>query len=311
MPRTHLSLCLKLLCAKSTSNALLVAAALFVGMAGDVQAAPHVEFDFTRAAMCRELTCDPKSPSELSDRRVELVLPVSVRFHGLTRDDVEELDIEINAAGTGLAVQAFSPGTELKSDIAQKIETTTTTKRDRSLAATLGGELPVPYGDFVAHMTPSIQAGLGDSKIATEKMNRLPPKQAIIVSGTLSQGCGVFFKLKPSSQTSLEGVHQLSVTFLAPASWRGSDVRVSCSAHGQRKVLWIKQPAVIGSAAGNVRLYPANMHPATSRSAHYVAKPVATAAEAGPSTSVAMAIAEMISLLPVKDAADAAGKPAN
>jgi hypothetical protein len=80
----------------------------------------------------------------------------------------------------------------------------------------------------------------------------------------------VFFKLKRSSQTSLEGVHGLSVTFIAPAAWRGGDVSLACSARGRRKVLWIKQPATLGGETATVRLRLTEISPV-----YHVAKPVA------------------------------------
>lgn len=83
----------------------------------------------------------------------------------------------------------------------------------------------------------------------------MPPKYAIVVSGTAAEGRGVFFKLKRWSQTSLEGVHPLSVTFIVPAGWRGGDVYVNCNAGGQRKMLFIKQSTTLGTDGGPVRLY--------------------------------------------------------
>jgi hypothetical protein len=118
-------------------------------------------------------------------------------------------------------------------------------------------------------VSPSISAGTSKGETVTEKLNRLPPKQAIVVSGTLSEGRGVFFKLKRSSQTSLEGVHQLAVTFVAPGAWRGGHVDVGCSARGERKLLWvIKHDATLGSEGDVVRLHLA------SRGVRQVAKPV-------------------------------------
>jgi hypothetical protein len=83
------------------------------------------------------------------------------------------------------------------------------------------------------------------------------------------EGRGVFFKLKRSSQTSLEGVHNLAVTFITSAASRGAIVQVGCSARGERKLLWvIKQDATLGSEGDSVRLYLAG------RTVRQVAKPV-------------------------------------
>jgi len=218
-------------------------------------AAPHVEFDFARTAECRDVTPPARFEQYPHQRLVEFTLPLSVRFSGLPMDDVDELDIEISGASAGLSVYDFAPATQLASDIAREIETTTTTKRARSLDGTLGGSLPVPYAEIVAHVSPSINAGMSSGETTTEKLKRLPPKHAIVVSGTSSEGRGVFFKLKRSSQTSLEGRHLLAVTFVAPAGWRGGGVQVACDARGQRKMFWIKQPATLGSEGDMVRLY--------------------------------------------------------
>ena len=67
----------------------------------------------------------------------------------------------------------------------------------------------------------------------------------------------MFYKLKRTSQTSLEGVHELAVTFITPRLWQGIVLQVECSAVGQRKVLWVKQSSVLGHAKRYVQLIPA------------------------------------------------------
>lgn len=258
----------------------LIAGAAVIGMPGYVAAAPYVEFDFARSAECRDVTPPERIAQVPSYRFVELVLPISVRFRGLAPQDVEELDIEINGAAAGLRVIDFSPTTQLASEFAQQIETTTTKKRARSLDGTLGGGLPVPVAGLVAHVSPSINAGISGSETATEKMNRLPPKHAIVVSGTSSEGRGAFFKLKRSSQTSLEGVHELRVTFVVPADWQGGEVRVGCSARGKKRLLLLKHDATVGRAAANVRL-----HRTAGGVVREVAKPILADAEASTSTT--------------------------
>lgn len=243
--------------------------AAFAGAASAAASAPYVEFDFARAAACVDVTPPSTIDQYAKIRFVKLILPVSVRFHGLALDEVDEIDIEISGAAAGLRVHDFAPTTQLASDVAQQIETTTTTKRARSLDATLGGALPVPYAELIAHVSPSINAGISGSEVETERMNRLPPMRAVVVSGTSSEGRGVFYKLKRSSQFSLEGVHGLSVTFVVPAVWRGGEVQVTCTARGRRKVLWMKHAATVGEESSNVRLHTAGTVPA-----YHVAKPV-------------------------------------
>jgi hypothetical protein len=236
---------------------------------GAVLAETHVEFDFARTAECRDVTPAERAFQYPTQRLVEFALPVSVRFHDAAPDDVDELTVEITGPESGMRVFDFSPATQLASDIENAIETTTTTKSARSLDGSLGGALPIPYAAEVAHVTPTINAGISKGEATTEKVNRLPPKYAVVVSGTKAEGRGVFFKLKRWSQTSLEGVHALSVTFIVPSGWRGGEVFVNCSAGGQRKVLFIKQSATVGAEAAPVRLYLAGRG-----SVRQVAKPV-------------------------------------
>ena len=77
-----------------------------------------------------------------------------------------------------------------------------------------------------------------------------------LVSGTFGEGRAVFFKFKQSSQTSFEGVHELVITFVAPADWRSGDVRITCAARGHKPVFWTTQPTVFGEVDDVIHLYP-------------------------------------------------------
>jgi hypothetical protein len=220
-------------------------------------ASPSVEFDIARAVECRDVTPPERVQQYPLQRLIEVALPVSARFNDVSRDDVDEIDIEVSGAIAGLRVQDFAPTTQLASEITREIETTTTSKHARSLEGTLGGSIPIPGAEAAARLTPSISGGLSGCETAIEKINRLPPKDLVVVSGTYAEGRGVFFKLKRTSQTSLEGVHELAVTFVAPRTWTSVALQVKCSALGQRKMLWMKQAATLGQVDRYVQLMPA------------------------------------------------------
>ncbi len=222
-----------------------------VGLGG---ASLGVEFDFPQAVEIREVMLPQQTELSSSRNVIEVVLPISVRFHGQDQHAVEEITIEVNASAAGLQVYDFSPTTQLASELTKEIETTTTTERARSLDATLGGVLPVPYANLAAHIAPSISGGISNRELAIEKASRLPPKHVLVVSGTSHQGQGVFFKLKRNSQSTLEGVHELVVSFLVPDSWHGDAVSITCTASGQRRVLWIQQPKTWGRAKARIEL---------------------------------------------------------
>lgn len=252
-------------------------------------AAPTVEFDVPPTAECRDVTPPERIKQYPHERLVEVSLSVSVRFHDASMDDVDELAIEVHGATPGMRVYDFAPTTQLASDITHEIETTATTSKKRSLDGSLGGTLPVPGADSLAHITPSISADLSNCDTATQKINRLPPKHAVVVSGTSSSGRGVFFKLKRYSQTSLEGVHDLTVTFVAPRAWKWAEVQVDCAARGERRVLWMKQSGTIGQSSRMVQLVASSAKPIRQA----VLKPVATdATTATPAPASAAKAAE-------------------
>jgi hypothetical protein len=217
----------------------------------------HVEFDIVRAVECRDVTPHERIAQYPAQRLIEVALPVSVRFHEIGREDVDEIHIEVSGASAGLRVLDFAPMTQLASEITREIETTTTNKKTRMFEGTLGGSLPIPGAEAAAHISPSITAGASGCESAVEKINRLPPKHVVVVSGTLYEGRGVFFKLKRTSQTSLEGVHEMAVTFVAPRTWPAIALQVKCSALGERKMLWMRQSATLGDAQRFVHLVPA------------------------------------------------------
>jgi hypothetical protein len=225
------------------------------GNAGVFAAGLDVNFDFARVAEYREATPPERAAQYPSERLITVKLPISVRFQGLAQGEVEHLDIEIDGSLAGLRVASFSPTTQLAAE-AVAVETITKTTRDRSLGATLGAAIPVPIGAVGAELKPAVSAGMASGKQATEKVKRIPPKRPVVVSGTFGEGRAVFFKFKQSSQTSFEGVHELEITFVAPADWRGGGVRITCTARGHRPVLWMDQPTVFGQVDDVIELYP-------------------------------------------------------
>src|SRR4029078_8567200 len=95
-----------------------------------------VEFDCAPIAECRDVTPPQRIAQYPNQRLIEVCLPVSARFRGLSTGDVDEIHVEISGAW-GMRVHDFSPKTELASDITHEIETTTTSKKSRSLDGTL------------------------------------------------------------------------------------------------------------------------------------------------------------------------------
>jgi hypothetical protein len=232
---------------------LLLAASQATVIAGE----PQLAFDFSRVAECVDVSSEAQETLYAGEKLVELKLRVSVHLLSGKIGDVEEVRIELGDADNRLRVHSFSPGTKLTSNYSDDIEWTRTTDDSRELGASLGGELPTPIGGLIANVTPSISGGTTNREKITEKQLRVAPRFAVVASGTIAQGHGVFFKLRSSPQTSLEGTHEFAVRFIVPAKWRGDAIRVCCQATGTEKVLWMTQQATWAHTCGGVAMYMA------------------------------------------------------
>lgn len=201
---------------------------------------PVLSFDFARALACRDVTPEEFSEAYPRERVIEATLRLSVYLESGDIGQVQAIRVEIADKDARLRVHDFAPRTRLESEFAGDIEWTKTTESSHSLGASLGGELPC-IGGVTANLTPSINGGMGGKEIVTESQKRIAPKQVAVASGTMNEEHGVFFILRPSPTSTLEGVHELSVQFIVPADWRGDAVRVTVQASGQQKTLWITQ----------------------------------------------------------------------
>jgi len=202
---------------------------------------PALDFDLGPTAECRDVTAEFCDDAPAGQRLVECTLRFSVQHVGGDLGDVRDLRIEVFDCDRSMRVHSFSPTTRMTSQYTGAIERTITNESSNTFGITLGGELPAPIGDVVAHVAPSVSGGRANREVVTEKEKRLPPKEVLVASGTIEQEHGVFFRLRPSPQTTLEGMHELTVRFLVDADWRGDIIAVRSSASGEQKFLWVKQ----------------------------------------------------------------------
>ncbi len=228
---------------------------LVIGSAVARADSPSIAFDFGRTAECRDVTPADSDALFPHEKIVELRLRVSVHLLSGNLDDVEEIRIEIGDCDGRMRVHSFEPSTRLESHHTQAIRRSTTTEQTKSLAGSLGGELPVPLGEVVAHLTPTLSGRLSQRHAVTETEHRIAPQHVVVASGTIGQEHGVFYKLRSSPLSSLEGVHELVVRFIVPEQWRGDAVQVCCRATGQEQFLWIKHDATWGHTCAPVALY--------------------------------------------------------
>lgn len=234
-----------------------------IGLASFQTVTPEIGFDVPKSLVCRDVTTEAFLAERPGERLIRVEAPISLLLYHGEPGKVEDLIVEIAGGAAGLRVHDYAPRTELASELAKPIEVKETRATDNSVGASLGGHLT---GDVA--LTPTISAGTATKASTTEVRSKLPPKQAVIVSGTTSGRTGVYYKLRRSSQSTLEGERTFEVTFAAPEGWDGGTIEVRCVARGEKKWLFVDQRRV-----WNELSRPVELKLVTVPLSHTVAKP--------------------------------------
>ncbi|HEX4131580.1 MAG TPA: hypothetical protein VHZ24_16190 [Pirellulales bacterium] len=235
------------------ATAVIVASSTFGSVDRAAAAAPRVQFDTATVVECRDVT--PPSAYRLSpnERLYEAQFNVSMLLTAGSEDDLKEMLLFISSPERRLRVVDFFPRNELASDITGPIERKETTERTTMIE--FGPHATVTSGPVQVQGTPGAAAQWTKHTGTDETYHKLPPKKLIVASGTTGNGSGVFFKLHPSTQDSLQGAHSFRVTFAAPADWRFDRVKLRCEARGYGKVLFVKQEELAGATSLTVGLH--------------------------------------------------------
>jgi hypothetical protein len=223
---------------------------------------PALEFDVPFSITCRSLPCTDPAKKDPGKDLIEVVVPISVRVHAGSEKDLKHCLytlVDPTEAET-LSVRDWLPRTELKTDYAKPIQI------NNERLAKVGISLSAHY--IVA--AASDASGQIKSGVAYEM---LPPQEIVLASGTVHQGHGVFFKLKPSTQTTLEGMKSFSAIFAVPHGWRGGCLRLQCEAVGLNRSFVPKLDREVDSG---VAVFCLALHLAGDEGAEKLADQVAT-----------------------------------
>ncbi|MGL5097415.1 MAG: hypothetical protein ACRDD1_17645, partial [Planctomycetia bacterium] len=169
---------------------------------------------------CRDVT-PPCSAQQFPDRRIiEAVVRISPRIANDGKEaDVKEIVYEFTNAADRYRIRDYAPQTQTATDVQGSIMVVESTEENGR--GEVGYKL-LPGAAF------SLEAET--MRKANVKLERLPPRQVLVASGILRRGHGVFFKIRRSSQTTLEEKREFSFLFEAPADWRSDVFTLRCEA---------------------------------------------------------------------------------
>jgi len=190
-------------------------------------ASDKVFFDLPRTTPCRDVTTAEFYLSNPSERLVEAHFQISSLIRSGGEDDLVQFFYRFDCLTPGAEVVGYLPQTTLTSDVAGTVGVQKINEDSKTLGLAVTGAFD--------HVVSGTGTGNLNSKNTTNiKYDLLPPLEMVAASGTLNRGTGVYFKLKPNSQSSLEGGKEFVVVLRVPHEWRGDMIQVQCQASGYR-----------------------------------------------------------------------------
>jgi len=201
----------------------LVVVALLAAPRNSSAGVPRLSFDVADRVSCREVTPPEFAISHPGDKLIEVVFEISALVQsGLERDVVHFL-YTIESPEQRLRVADYLPRTELGTSIVGPL----VVEKKEGDTVTLGASANGKYEGYVSGNITAARSNASEERVRYEK---LPPKSLLAASGTIRRGHGVYFKLKPSEQSSLEGSRQFVLTLQVPRTWRADVMTVRCQA---------------------------------------------------------------------------------
>jgi hypothetical protein len=172
-----------------------------------------------------------------------------------SEEDIDELLVMVASPERRLHVVDFWPKTESVTDIAGPIERSETNDTKTSAEAGVKANLSGGLGGVSGQLAPSLGISHSGQTTVKEMYRKLPPKQLLLASGPLDADSSVFFKLKPSTQLSLEGAKLFSCVFAVPSDWRGDWATLTCLAKGRGTRQLVSRVEECGRATFALGLY--------------------------------------------------------
>ena len=191
--------------------------------ASGLLAAPPVSFDAPAIIPAVPIESDSAMPPAPDSELLEITFPVSTLVQTRHPLPSYQLWFFCQAPGVSWRVVDFAPQTELTTPYAGPLQTDTQKETSHRLGLHFTGPLE-PWGNGQA------TSELAGKEKRTTRVAEAPPMMLLQASGTIDRGTGVYYKFRPSRQTTLEGMRQLRIVVEVPRSWQTSLVRLHCLA---------------------------------------------------------------------------------
>lgn len=222
----------------------------------------QVAFDVNPIAPARESRSIGLMNQLPNSRLVDVQLDVSALFAPGDSAIVTEYTVRIVSRHEDVQIADYSPRTELQSDVFGPMQISQ--EGDRVREAAIRG-----VGGYPGVGSAQGYAYYHDNSHETIHYAKKPAMELVNASGTLERRRGVYFKVRQSSQTTLEGARPFRIVFEVPNSWRADLLDVTIEAAGLENS-HSKRPRVLSSQQFVVALYQESDDNAANAATRYI-----------------------------------------
>lgn len=185
--------------------------------------APPIQFDTAPTVACRDVTPKDFVKTTPHQRLMEVRIRVSALVANTERASQWQALYQLISPAASLQIMDYDPKTELATDVAGNISIDKKDETTKSLGVSVSGSF-----NHLLSGTGGVDLG---AKNGTQVRYELKPrKSAVLAAGTIGRGTGVYFKLRPSAETSLEGERNFRLVVQVPDTWRGDILYLRCEA---------------------------------------------------------------------------------
>ncbi len=212
---------------KSPFLFIVLLTSIFIARPASAQT-PRVRFDAPQTVAVRDVTTREFATAHPGERLIEAIVPLSMMLEQGNLAQVRELVHRLEIGAAGAQVVDFSPQTTLASAVVGS----TRVQREQTQDANVSLDVAATYAGLV---NGKLNSNYAMQEREQASFEQLPTLDVLTASGTIDRGRGVYFKLKPSPRTTLEGSYDYVVVLRVPRSWRAGFLYVASEATGEQR----------------------------------------------------------------------------
>jgi hypothetical protein len=216
----------------------------------------EVVFDFPSAIEFRDVTTSEFEQMHPEAMLLQGKLSISARFAAGNPTEIVDF-VYVIKTDAGMRVVDYSPQTTMESAVTSDQIEVTAANENSTLTGLEAGGVVAPLKLTAGHNQAS-------KKSESTHFKQVAAKDIILAAGTIDREHGVFFRIRPSRTTSLEGGKEFVLTVAVPRSWRGSVCAIECSARGAKQTTFSTSVVSAGAAVVQVGVYLATDRDAAS-----------------------------------------------